>query len=101
MKKGMFVYNENEARAFKQHYHELVKFDTPFAFMLDYYMGVMEKYGKPMFKVPKEFSLIEKDLIFVFDKKPTEIHEVYYYKHVIADRKIIKRYKPERTYPPI
>lgn len=94
--RGNFAFGKQQTLALYQHYYELVAFSTPIDFMEDSLIQTMKNTGKPMFRVPAKYSKINQDLIFVFEVE--EEFDIYYYKYVVANKKIIKEYDPSIIY---
>lgn len=95
---GKFAYHTQQYYAFEKHYYELVNFETPLHFLENHLLQTMENIGKPMFKVPKTYSKTGKDLIFIFEIQQIGKTILYFYKCVITDKTVIKKYEKNKNY---
>lgn len=99
MPAAKIAYAKQETYAFEKHYYELVSFPTPVALLFDEFALTMERNQKSYIAIPARYSVLKVPLVFVF-RLETKDAPVYYYEHVLAENKIIRRYNPERNYLP-
>lgn len=99
MTAAQIAYATQETYALEKHYYELVTLPTPVHFLFDSFARTMEQTGKNYILIPAAYSVLHHPLFFVFRIEEGEV-PVYHYQHVMANRKIVRRYDPNREYWP-
>jgi len=99
MTAAQIAYATQETYALEKHYYELVTLPTPVHFLFDSFARTMEKTGKNYILIPAAYSTLHVPLFFVFRIEENEV-PIYHYQHIVANRKIVRSYDPQREHWP-